>query len=154
MTRCALELTGKRFGRLVAVGPTRLRSGSNILWKCYCDCGKIVYPSACSLANGSTRSCGCLHRRDLSGQRFGKLVAVSATTKKGRVAWTCQCDCGDIIVVYSHSLVCGDSTSCGCYLTARGMVHNSTLLPDDIPTGLLKAQRMLRRAQKAIAMAD
>ena len=30
------------------------------MWRCQCDCGKIVETSANSLLSGNTRSCGCL----------------------------------------------------------------------------------------------
>lgn len=59
MPRHPIDLTGKRFGRLVAVMPYD-KVKDQIRWECVCDCGKktIVYGSF--LRNGSTRSCGCL----------------------------------------------------------------------------------------------
>ena len=36
----------------------------NRLWKCKCDCGKIVIKRSYYLTSGDTKSCGCL-RRDL-----------------------------------------------------------------------------------------
>ena len=33
---------------------------------------------------------------DLTGQRFGKLVALSkAPSRSGKTYWLCQCDCGN-----------------------------------------------------------
>ncbi len=55
-----LDLTNKRFGRLVAVKATPLRNNGNILWECKCDCGNIKRVRAHVLRCGDTRSCGCL----------------------------------------------------------------------------------------------
>ena len=55
-----MDISGQRFGRLVALEPTEKRSGSNVVWKCQCDCGKIAEVSANFLRGGVTKSCGCL----------------------------------------------------------------------------------------------
>jgi len=57
--------------------------------------------------------------RDLTGQKFGHLMAMFATDKRvqGRVVWHCQCECGNEIDVPSHSLVSGNTKSCGCLKT-------------------------------------
>lgn len=53
------DLTGLRFGRLIAISPSGRRCGAQ-LWTCACDCGKSVVTIARSLRLGATRSCGCL----------------------------------------------------------------------------------------------
>ena len=55
-----IDLTGKRFGRLVVLGPTEKRSGNSVVWCCRCDCGNEVDVSSARLRTGQTRSCGCL----------------------------------------------------------------------------------------------
>jgi 5-methylcytosine-specific restriction endonuclease McrA len=53
--------------------------------------------------------------KDLSGQRFHKLVVLRLTEKvHGRTAWQCQCDCGNIATVSSNALKRGNTKSCGC----------------------------------------
>lgn len=53
--------------------------------------------------------------KDLTGQRFGKLVAIErAANVSGRVAWKCQCDCGNERIIISKTLLNGNSKSCGC----------------------------------------
>lgn len=55
--------------------------------------------------------------RDLTGQRFGKLVVLSPTEKRmdsGSIVWLCQCDCGNQAEVSSRRLVRGKVRSCGC----------------------------------------
>lgn len=54
-----MNLTGQRFGRLVAIAPWG-RRGSSVLWTCECDCGAFPEVYACSLRNGGALSCGCL----------------------------------------------------------------------------------------------
>lgn len=54
------DITGQRFGRLVALERLNKKRGSSFLWRCQCDCGKTVETSANSLLSGNTRSCGCL----------------------------------------------------------------------------------------------
>lgn len=59
--------------------------------------------------------------KDLTGQRFGKLVVISLDPdyipKSGRHArWVCKCDCGNYIKANSNHLIAGDTTACsrGC----------------------------------------
>lgn len=65
----ALDLTGQRFGRLVATVP-ELRGEGVRRWRCVCDCGGAAIVPAAVLRNGNTSSCGCLHREMVS--RLGK----------------------------------------------------------------------------------
>ncbi len=57
----AKDLTGERYGRLVAVKATNRRSGQCVEWECRCDCGSMVIVALSSLRGGRTRSCGCLN---------------------------------------------------------------------------------------------
>jgi hypothetical protein len=56
--------------------------------------------------------------RDLTGQRFGKLVALrlvrTTDDKHRRTIWEFHCDCGGTIETYSTSAVRGMTRSCGC----------------------------------------
>lgn len=56
----AIDLTGQRFGRLVALGPIGQTKGTQIIWECLCDCGKIHAVQSTHLRTGHTSSCGCL----------------------------------------------------------------------------------------------
>lgn len=53
------DITGERFGRLVAT--KRLQSGTNggARWLCLCDCGSETSTYLSNLASGRTASCGC-----------------------------------------------------------------------------------------------
>jgi hypothetical protein len=50
-----IDLTGKRFGRLIAQNYI-----GNRRWNCLCDCGKETSPLALNLTKGNTKSCGCI----------------------------------------------------------------------------------------------
>ena len=56
----AIDIAGKRFGRLVALEPTENRRKSSVIWRCQCDCGKEVECETEDLTRGKVRSCGCL----------------------------------------------------------------------------------------------
>lgn len=58
--RNAIDITGMRFGRLVAVRRDGSRNGQ-AAWICRCDCGNETIAAAKQLRYGSTKSCGCLH---------------------------------------------------------------------------------------------
>lgn len=55
----ALNLTGKRFGKLVALSKAPSRNGKTY-WLCQCDCGKQKEIQTTHLTNSKTQSCGCL----------------------------------------------------------------------------------------------
>lgn len=56
-----LDLTGQRFGRLVAIKYAYTKR-SRRFWRCKCDCGNEKTVEISSLMNGKTKSCGCLNR--------------------------------------------------------------------------------------------
>lgn len=58
--RRKVDLTGQRFGRLVALEPTAERLRTSVVWRCQCDCGRELTCSAEDLTRGRVRSCGCL----------------------------------------------------------------------------------------------
>ena len=56
------DVTGQRFGRLVALGPVDFRPETGVMWECRCDCGNITVVRVRNLGYGTTKSCGCLFR--------------------------------------------------------------------------------------------
>lgn len=53
--------------------------------------------------------------RDLTGIRFGKLVALELVqTETRKTYWLCRCDCGNAIKARSDCLLRGNTTSCKC----------------------------------------
>lgn len=70
--------------------------------------------------------------KDLSGQRFGKLVATKCTGKKAKcknLVWECKCDCGNEIEVPTNRLREAGTQSCGCirrYASLQDAVNKNT----------------------------
>lgn len=82
----AIDITNKRFNRLVAIEPTTKRNKNNysVIWKCVCDCGKITYTSYNDLVSSRTQSCGCLQKETMK-KNMQKAILVR---NKYRVAST------------------------------------------------------------------
>ena len=88
-----VDLTGQRFGRLVALRPTDERRQTYVVWECACDCGNTAYANSHGLQNGNNLSCGCLkeeyktilfekHRNSMF--QDGTSVALLAQTKPSK----------------------------------------------------------------------
>ena len=56
---CYEDLTGKRFGRLVALSYAGQGNRRRTYWLCKCDCGKTTKVQSIHLKSGHTTSCGC-----------------------------------------------------------------------------------------------
>lgn len=124
------DLTNKIFGRLKV-----LARGENICghpaWICECTCGNIVHVSSQNLKRNNTKSCGCwrkemptTRRLDISGQRFGLLVAIELdpvlTNQYKTTFWKCRCDCGNELSISLNHLTCNKTHSCGCNKKSYG----------------------------------
>ena len=119
-TRSHLE--GKRFGRWKVLSYNEEYKK----WNCECECGNTGLVSTGDLNSGHSMSCGCLSheyaslngRKDLVGQRFGRLVVVSREVVGGYKVgdYVCKCDCGKVVNVRSTNLIQGHTSSCGCLL--------------------------------------
>lgn len=134
-----IDLVGKRFGRLFVEKRGENRNGK-VYWQCLCDCGNRCEVRGDQLTRNKSHSCGCLIKeaasiqgknnfKDLSGQRFGKLVVLSSvnTLKNHKYVWKCKCDCGNIIEIVGTSLTSGNARSCGC-LKSIGETNINLLL--------------------------
>lgn len=62
------NLINQRFGRIVVRSKSSKRDKyGSVFWNCDCDCGnKNVLVRGKSLKSGSTKSCGCIHKENLS----------------------------------------------------------------------------------------
>ena len=115
-----VDLKGMKFGVLVVV-----KYVGESKWICQCECGNEKIIRGGNLTNGTTKSCGCLHRKkiseknlkDLKGKTYGRWTVIEKTdkkTKSGNVYWVCKCECGTIKSIVGSSLTSGQTTSCGC----------------------------------------
>lgn len=109
------DLTGRRFGKLTAVSRAPNKNGL-VQWNCDCECGGRRVAYATHLTEAQTTSCGCGRVHDISGQRFGRLVAITRTGSDAfrNATWLCRCDCGATKGVPTNPLVSGGTLSCGC----------------------------------------
>lgn len=111
------DMIGLRFGRLVVSEMLEERMYGKTAFLCLCDCGNTTKIVGTSLNNGNTKSCGCLLRSQLKGQRFERLTVIEELTERsaaGGVQWKCLCDCGNYIITSSWHLNSNSIKSCGC----------------------------------------
>lgn len=54
-----LDVTGQRFGGLLAISPTADRYRGEVLWLCKCNCGNYCRVSASRMKAGLRTTCGC-----------------------------------------------------------------------------------------------
>jgi hypothetical protein len=67
-----------------------------------------------------------MHRVDLTGRRFGRLIAQFGFRRNGRTFWHCVCDCGKEKDVCYSSLLRGLTKSCGCLQNeVRSLTHKT-----------------------------
>ncbi len=61
-----VDLTGQTFNRLTVICDSKKRTSysGDVIWKCKCECGNIVYVRSNLLRTGKAGSCGCF-KRDL-----------------------------------------------------------------------------------------
>ena len=60
----AIDLTGQRFGKVVAVEAVGRNKFRAMMWLCKCDCGGTTTAMTSDLRKGKVRSCGCSHYKD------------------------------------------------------------------------------------------
>lgn len=64
-----------------------------------------------------------MKRNDISGNRFGRLVALKPYDYR---KWVCQCDCGNLKAIFTGDLVRGMTKSCGCLRRELGNIRSTT----------------------------
>lgn len=57
-----IDMTGQKFGRLLVLEQNGKDGRGEFLWKCLCDCGKIVSVRGNQIRSGKSVSCGCYNR--------------------------------------------------------------------------------------------
>jgi len=62
----AEDLTGQRFGKLVAMELVKATGDKRTYWLCQCDCGKTKVIASRNLKQGTTLSCGCYKKEKLA----------------------------------------------------------------------------------------
>lgn len=121
------DITGMKFNKLMVIGFAG-RKNRKSYYKCICDCGNAVIVYQRNIVSGKTKSCGCyqaeknwsVHFVDVTGKRWGKLVAVGFFKRiNRRTFWIMQCDCGNVKNIALENLLSGNVNSCGCIKRER-----------------------------------
>lgn len=145
------DLTGRRFGALVAVREVGREQGVAV-WLCRCDCGQTAAVRASALRRGRA-SCGCARgrgRADLTGRRYGRWLVLGPADGDGnrRTAWRCRCACGTERVVPHERLQHRRTHSCGCRRRGRPRSEDPVRIRRD---GAITAARRRGESLQAIA---
>jgi 5-methylcytosine-specific restriction endonuclease McrA len=116
------DLIGNKYGKWTVIGVFSRRKAL-----CRCECGTERGVLTTCLVRGKSKSCSCswrgtTHRRkDISGQRFGKLVAIEPIGKrKNNMVWKLRCDCGNYTQEIVSNLTQNKRKSCGCLFKEGG----------------------------------
>ena len=112
-----IDLSGQRFGRLLAIEIDHTDSRSAPHWKCLCDCGNTKVVSAHSLRICSTKSCGCLQKERAKqamtkhGQYKEKNYLAANSSRRRAIKRGATVEVVDPAVVYDRDIglcqICG-----------------------------------------------
>lgn len=147
-----IDITNQRFGKLVALYPTRLNG--RFAWHCRCDCGNEKDIESGNLRNNKVFSCGCSTAemigektsKNLVGQKFGKLTVIEKTDERscGAIVWRCVCECGNEVKVPTGNLKTNHTTSCGCARQDKKYLDKVCLQLTGQTFGFLTVEKFLR----------
>lgn len=65
------DISGQKFGRLIALYKLHNYHKTGSYWLCYCECGNVTEVYLSNLSRGATMSCGCLNK-ELTSKRSKK----------------------------------------------------------------------------------
>lgn len=109
------DLIGMKFGHWKVLRKDTEVKTRSAKWICLCDCGNVKSVFGTYLRRGKSQSCGCVNKRDLKGQEFGKLLVLETLYNYNgynRATYKCQCECGNITYVKGATIY--NTNSCGC----------------------------------------
>lgn len=69
-----------------------------------------------------------MNKKDITGQKFGKLTVLKSVglNKYNQVLWLCQCECGNTTTTITSNLIQGKTKSCGCFaIETRKKLHKT-----------------------------
>ena len=68
------DITGQRFGKLVAIKKVGTDGRRNAIWLCKCDCGNECQRIVAELTKNKNHSCGCLAKEHLKDMANGNIT--------------------------------------------------------------------------------
>lgn len=127
----SVDYTGQIFGRLTVISEVErgdLSKQRRVIGQCSCNGNTDEYQLN-HLKNGTIKDCGCSRRERINdrwnlliGKVFGRLKILSIHEKingKYKVALAQCLNDGNIGIYYIDSILCGCTSSCGCYNKER-----------------------------------
>jgi hypothetical protein len=128
-----LQLSGRRFGLLIAIKPLAERRHGEVVWLAQCDCGRRLRTCVGNLKARARRKtgCGCTRSRlsNVIGKKFGHAtveaelrrapLSPSQTRGEGKRRVRCRCQCGRPFKTLLSNLASGN-TGCGHCRRRRG----------------------------------
>ena len=113
-----VEFKNTKFGRLKPIEFMLTDEKRRTFWRFQCDCGNTKIIDLADVKRGKIKSCGTCYygAKDLTNQKFNKLMCLTQLTKdkRERIIWRCECDCGEIIELPGCDVSSGRTKSCGC----------------------------------------
>ena len=112
------SLIGQKYGMLTVIGQAPSSEKGQRRWLCRCDCGTEKTVLGGNLKRGTTVSCGCKHKNDLTGKKIGKLTVLERSDRYGSRGkrktqlWKCICECGAITYKATDTLTNPDVSMC------------------------------------------
>lgn len=74
-------------------------------------------------------------RRDITGQKFGRLTVMAEDSGGKNPKVKCQCSCGKVVMVLKHGVIRGYTRSCGCLRSESVSIRRrSSSKPKNNPT--------------------
>ncbi len=58
-----IDLTGKRFGKWLALEYVGMNKNRSSLWRCACKCGSERIVASSNLRSGQSKACGCVRKK-------------------------------------------------------------------------------------------
>ena len=136
-----IDLTGEKFGNITILSRAENAKDGTAQWNCQCICGKNFIRKGTQIRQSFKRnpnySCGCQQKttaKDITGQRFGKLIALKPTEERAiggqNIIWEFQCDCGRITKISTANI--GHTNSCGkCSKISQGELKIEQILKEN-----------------------
>ena len=117
-----LNIIGKTFNELTATKRVGINPKGHVLYEFKCSCGNTKVIVGSQVANGRTKSCGCLTKAkkyDIIGKTFDKLTALKfvGSDKNNNYLYEFKCSCGNIVVLPASRVRAGTTKSCGCLVS-------------------------------------
>lgn len=132
------DLSNQKFGKLTALSiddSKKIEFGWNYsshIWKCQCECGKIIYVPTNCLKNGGIKSCGCIRRynnleHDYTGETINNIKILKMNPLKKK--WDCQClECGLIFIKTTSELKDSLTLTCPHQKMSKGEAKIANML--------------------------